>query len=407
MIELNLRLGARTNPDDPLRRRHHQHLRAVRGGSGGAARPRGGAARPAGRRSDARRRALRAAHRPLSRLMASDAPRPPSFFQRFLLPGLAFKAVVIGGGYATGRELAEFFIPSGPWGGIAAMLLAMAAVQPGLHRHLPVRAGDRDPRLSELLQGSCSAPAGSPFEAVYLLFVVLILAVYGAAAGAIGDGGVRRCRRSPARSRWRPGSSCSLRSATVRSSDCSNMSPTCSTAVYALFIVLAFTSFGDRIAAGFALDAPPTGWAIGGITYFELQHHRRGRDPAGGPPPDQQPRRGDRRGACAARSRCCRPCSSSPRWSPYYPEVGARPLPSDFLLQRMNLPLFHLAFQLMIFSALLESGDQRGPCDQRADRQGLAAPPRRAAHPSRAPGHRPGAAGLLHAASPAASASST
>jgi uncharacterized membrane protein YkvI len=48
-----------------------------------------------------------------------------SRFQRFLLPGFAFKAVVIGGGYATGRELAEFFLPSGPWGGIAAMVLAM------------------------------------------------------------------------------------------------------------------------------------------------------------------------------------------------------------------------------------------------------------------------------------------
>ena len=35
-------------------------------------------------------------------------------FQRFLLPAFAFKAVVIGGGYATGRELAEFFLPSGP-----------------------------------------------------------------------------------------------------------------------------------------------------------------------------------------------------------------------------------------------------------------------------------------------------
>ena len=49
-------------------------------------------------------------------------PAPPStWFQRFLLPGLAFKAVVIGGGYATGRELAEFFMPSGPWGGMAAI----------------------------------------------------------------------------------------------------------------------------------------------------------------------------------------------------------------------------------------------------------------------------------------------
>ena len=37
-----------------------------------------------------------------------------SWFRRFLLPGLGVKAVVIGGGYATGRELAEFFLSRGP-----------------------------------------------------------------------------------------------------------------------------------------------------------------------------------------------------------------------------------------------------------------------------------------------------
>ena len=50
-----------------------------------------------------------------------------SRFQRWILPGLAFKAAVIGGGYATGRELAEYFIPSGPQGGVAAILVAMLA----------------------------------------------------------------------------------------------------------------------------------------------------------------------------------------------------------------------------------------------------------------------------------------
>ena len=46
------------------------------------------------------------------------SPAASTRFQRFLLPGLAFKGVVIGGGYATGRELAEFFVPSGPQGGL-------------------------------------------------------------------------------------------------------------------------------------------------------------------------------------------------------------------------------------------------------------------------------------------------
>ena len=57
--------------------------------------------------------------------MTGERGARPSRFQRFLLPGLAFKAVVIGGGYATGRELAEFFLPSGPQGGVVAILLAM------------------------------------------------------------------------------------------------------------------------------------------------------------------------------------------------------------------------------------------------------------------------------------------
>ena len=62
--------------------------------------------------------------------MTAAATKPSTWFQRFLLPGFAFKAVVIGGGYATGRELAEFFLPSGPWGGIAGMLLAMVIWSP-------------------------------------------------------------------------------------------------------------------------------------------------------------------------------------------------------------------------------------------------------------------------------------
>jgi hypothetical protein len=79
----------------------------------------------------------------------------PTWFQRFLLPGLAFKAVVIGGGYATGRELAEFFLPSGPRGGVLGMLLAMLIWSCRVRADLHVRAGDRRVRLPQFL----SAPA--------------------------------------------------------------------------------------------------------------------------------------------------------------------------------------------------------------------------------------------------------
>src|SRR5690606_19374546 len=40
----------------------------------------------------------------------------------------------------------------------------------------------------------------------------------------------------------------------------------------------------------------------------------------------------------------------------WYPAIGAQALPSDFMLRQLQMPLFHLLFQGMIFCALLESG---------------------------------------------------
>ena len=48
------------------------------------------------------------------------------FFRRYLLPGFVFESAVIAGGYATGRELVQFFLlPAGPWGGLLGMTVAM------------------------------------------------------------------------------------------------------------------------------------------------------------------------------------------------------------------------------------------------------------------------------------------
>src|SRR5690242_6662373 len=108
-----------------------------------------------------------------------------SVFQRFLLPGFAFKAVVIGGGYATGRELVEFFFPSGPVGGLLGLGLTMAVwslvcavtfVFAWQTRSLDYRS------FFQALLG----PFWVLFEVAYLLLILLILAIFGAAAGEIG-----------------------------------------------------------------------------------------------------------------------------------------------------------------------------------------------------------------------------
>ncbi len=110
---------------------------------------------------------------------------PSSWFQRFLLPGFAFKAVVIGGGYATGRELAEFFVPSGPIGGVMAIVLAMVAWSAVCALTFLFAFATRSLDYRSFFR-NLLGPFWMVFELAYLLFVVLILAVFGAAAGAIG-----------------------------------------------------------------------------------------------------------------------------------------------------------------------------------------------------------------------------
>jgi uncharacterized membrane protein YkvI len=277
----------------------------------------------------------------------------PSRFQRFLLPGFAFKAVVIGGGYATGRELAEFFLPSGPWGGIGAMMLA-TAVWSAVCAATFLFARRYQARDYLTFVRALLGPAWIVFEAAYILFVILILAVYGAAAGAIAEATLGAPRIA---------GTLALMVAIALVVAFGNTAVErlfkyvsfLLYGVYVLFVVLALTHFGDRIVTGFSTPTSTDGWAIGGLTYASynivgavvilpvLRHLTSDRDAviagviAG--PLAMLP---------ALMFFCC--------MIAYLPGIAAETLPSDFLLQRLNLPVFHLLFQLMIFAALLESG---------------------------------------------------
>ncbi|WP_447762918.1 YkvI family membrane protein [Sphingopyxis panaciterrae] len=285
---------------------------------------------------------------------AGDPAAGSSWFQRFLLPGFALKAVIIGGGYATGRELAEYFVPSGPWGGLAAMLLATAvwSVVAALTFALARKLGAYDYR--GFFQGLLG-PAWVAFEAAYVIFVILILAVFGAAAGAIGA----------ATFGW-PEFAGSLLLATLiiavvawGTGAVEQMFKYVSIllyAVYGLFLILALASFGGLIGQGFANAPPPSGnWMAGGLTYASynivgavvilpvLRHLTSQRD-------------------AVVAGLIAGPLSMLPAilffvaMMAFYPAIGAETLPSDFLLRQMTVPGFHVLFQVMIFAALLESG---------------------------------------------------
>jgi uncharacterized membrane protein YkvI len=276
-----------------------------------------------------------------------------SWFQRYLLPGFAFKAVVIGGGYATGRELAEFFLPAGPRGGLMGMALAAAIWSVMCIATFTFARATRSPDYQTFFR-NLLGPGWIAFEIVYLLLLVLILAVFGAAAGAIGA----------ALFGWPSllGTFCLgigiAAFVTFGNASVERLFKWVTIflyAVYALFVVLALTKFGDPIIANLALDVPTTGWMGAGITYASynivaavvilpvLRHLRSQKD-------------------AVIAGALCGPLAMIPAvlfficMIAYYPQVGQEALPSEYLLQRLDLPAFHIAFQLMIFAALLESG---------------------------------------------------
>ncbi|MCA1660680.1 MAG: hypothetical protein LC648_00335 [Novosphingobium sp.] len=276
-----------------------------------------------------------------------------SWFQRFLLPGFAFKGVIIGGGYATGRELAEFFIGSGPRGGLLGLLLAMLiwSVVCALAFVLARAISAYDYRT--FFQGLLGR-YWIIFEIAYILFLVLILAVVAAAAGTIGASvlGMPMWVGTVALMAAIVGVTSFGTEAAERMF---RYSSTALYVIYALFFVLALSHFGDRIGPRLALDVPTEGWFIGGVTYASynvvaavailpfLQHLT------------------SRRDAMIA-GLLSGPLAMLPAllfflcMIAYYPEIGNEALPSDRLLREIGLGWFQILFQLMIFLALLETG---------------------------------------------------
>ncbi|BCT92065.1 hypothetical protein LYSHEL_10890 [Lysobacter helvus] len=276
-----------------------------------------------------------------------------SRFQRWILPGLAFKAAVIGGGYATGRELAEYFIPSGPQGGMAGIVVAMLAWSTLCALTFAFAHATRSHDYRSFF-ASLLGPFAFVFELAYLIFIVLILAVFGAAAGAIGQ----------AMFGWHTLVGTLLLVAGIGAftaygnESVERLFKWVSFflyGVYVLFFLFTILKFGHQASQQFATPVPTDGWLSGGLTYagynivgavmiLPLARHFL-----------------TRRDAVVA-GVLAGPLAMLPGllfftcMIAWYPAIGAEALPSDFMLRQLGMPLFHLCFQAMIFSALLESG---------------------------------------------------
>lgn len=105
-----------------------------------------------------------------------------SFIQKYLLPGLVFQSVIIGGGYGTGREIAEFFLVHGAVGGLLGMAaagLAWSVILALSFEFARLTRGYNYRTFFRALLG----PGWRIFEILYLMIAVLVLSVLGSAAG--------------------------------------------------------------------------------------------------------------------------------------------------------------------------------------------------------------------------------
>jgi uncharacterized membrane protein YkvI len=276
-----------------------------------------------------------------------------SIFRRFLLPGFAFKAVVIGGGYATGRELAEYFAPGGPWGGLLGMTVttfcwSVVCIATFLFARA-VRAYDYGTFFRALL-----GPGWPLFDVAYASLVIIMLSVFGAAAGAIGAAvfGLPPIVGTLALVVGIAGVAAFGNESVER---LFKYVTYFLYATYALFFVLSLTRTGGAIVQHLATAGVGSGWLADGLTYA-------GYNIVGAAAILPVTRHLTSRRDALIAGALAGPLGMLPAFvfficmTAYDPAIRVETLPSDYMLSRLGSPAFHVLFQVMILAALLESG---------------------------------------------------
>jgi len=288
----------------------------------------------------------------------ADGPAPgaraPGLFQRYFLPGFIFQSVVIAGGYGTGRELAEFFLPYGPRGGLLAMMLVsmtfwslVCAVAFEYARFF--RTFDYRTFCRHLLGRGWVV-----YELTYSVMLIVVLAVIASASGsilqetfglpyAVGVGGIM----------------VAIGFLVFKGTGLiETVLASWSFVLYATFIVLfawSLSAFRSEIATALTTIPVGEGWFVGGIDYasynvalipallFGVQHVSTRREAliAGG---------------------LAGPIAMIPGFLlllamvGHYPEIASETVPVNYILERLGSRTFQIAFQICLFGTLIETG---------------------------------------------------
>ena len=279
-----------------------------------------------------------------------------SHFQRYWLPGLLFQSVIIGGGYATGRELVEFFLIAGPRGGLLGMLvatLAFSLIAALFFEFARLSQSNNYRHFFQQLLGRY----WFLFEWAYCCLGLLVLSVIGAAAGDMAATHL--------------GIQSSLGTFTLMA--LVGLLVFRGTALiekvlaawsfllyltYAVFVCFYLWQHGAALTDNFSPAAPPAAdrhWLMGSIQYvgysiavlpvilFCVKHMQCRRD-------------------AITAGLLAGPIAMLPAvlfflaMAASFPEVLEASVPADFMMQRLDLPWLKIVFYLVVFGTFVETG---------------------------------------------------
>lgn len=108
-----------------------------------------------------------------------------NFLERYIVPGLVIQAVIVGGGYATGRELVEFFISTGPATGLLGMAITAAMFSAGCMIAFELARRHQAFDYKSFCLVYLGRFGSLVFEIGYFCMLFLVLAVISAAAAKL------------------------------------------------------------------------------------------------------------------------------------------------------------------------------------------------------------------------------
>lgn len=275
-----------------------------------------------------------------------------SFFQKYLLPGFIYQSVIIAGGYATGREIVEFFFGPGPTGGLLGIFVAMTIWSITLAACFELarmtKSYDYQTYFSQTLgKGSIL------FEIAYMLQIILVISIVGAAAGELLQ------ENYNVDSLW--GTCIMMVSVGVLVFYGSNLIEKFLSAwsillyiAYAAFVILCITVFGDKIATNFASHPVGDGWFIGGAEYS-------GYNLATIPAVLFCIRHISTRKEAISAGLLAGPIAMIPAifffvaMMGYYPDIMEQSLPVNYLLTILDVPAFKIIFEIILFGTFIET----------------------------------------------------